>query len=82
MHVWGTGVSLLANFHYAATDLNCQIAEFCQLPNPLREEMLPASFDRDGREVTLPDEPGLGLSVPDDLTERFKYEPGKGHVFD
>lgn len=82
MHVWGTGVSLLANFHYAVTDPNCVIAEYCQLPNPLREELLPASFKRDGRDVTLPDEPGLGLSMPDDLTDTYEYEPGKGHVFD
>jgi L-alanine-DL-glutamate epimerase-like enolase superfamily enzyme len=82
LHVWGTGVSLLANLHYAATDPNCEIVEYCQLPNPLREELLGDWFECDGRSVPVPDEPGLGLDVPDDLTERFAYVPGKGHVFD
>lgn len=82
MHVWGTGVTLLANLHYAMTDPNCEIAEYCQLPNPLRDEMLPESFERDGSKVTLPDEPGLGLSMPDDLIDTYEYKPGKGHVFD
>lgn len=82
MHVWGTGVSLLANLHHAVTDPNCEIVEYCQLPNPLREEMLPNSFKRDGGEVTLPDKPGLGLDMPEDLEERFEFQPGMGMIFD
>jgi len=82
MHVWGTGVSLLANLHYAVTDPNCEIVEYCQLPNPLREELLPDSLRQEGEHVTLPDEPGLGLDVPDDLEERFEYAPGMGMMFD
>ncbi|WP_311173454.1 mandelate racemase/muconate lactonizing enzyme family protein [Halobellus ordinarius] len=82
MHVWGTGVSLLANCHFAAADTNTDVVEYCQLPNPLREEMLPDSFNCDGQYVTLPEEPGLGLDMPADLNERFEYVPGKGHVFD
>lgn len=82
MHVWGTGVSLLANLHHAVTDPNCEIVEYCQLPNPLREEMLPGSFERDGATVVPPEEPGLGLDMPDDLTERFAFVPGKGMIFD
>jgi L-alanine-DL-glutamate epimerase-like enolase superfamily enzyme len=82
MHVWGTGVSLLANLHYAAADTNCQTVEYCQLPNPLREEMLPDSFECDGQYVSLPDEPGLGVNMPENVTEDYAYVPGKGHVFD
>lgn len=82
MHVWGTGISLLANVHYAITDPNCEIVEYCQLPNPLREEMLPDSFTRDGESVMAPEEPGLGLDMPDDLTEQYEFVPGKGMVFE
>lgn len=82
MHVWGTGVSLLANLHFAAADTNCDIVEYCQLPNPLREELLPDSFACDGQYVSLPEEPGLGVDIPDAVTEEFAYVPGKGHVFD
>jgi L-alanine-DL-glutamate epimerase-like enolase superfamily enzyme len=82
MHVWGTGVSLLANVHHAVADPNCEVVEYCQLPNPLREEMLPESFDREGGPVSPPEEPGLGLDMPEDLTERFAFVPGKGMIFD
>lgn len=82
MHVWGTGVSLLANVHHAVADPNCEIVEYCQLPNPLREEMLPDTFDRTDGTVTPPDEPGLGLDMPGDLAERYAFVPGKGMVFD
>lgn len=82
MHVWGTGVSLMANLHYAVADTNCEIVEYCQLPNPLREEMLPEGLERDGNAVTLPDEPGLGVDITESFTEEYAYVPGKGHVFD
>jgi len=82
LHVWGTGVSLLANAHYAAADPNCELIEHCQLPNPLREALLPDAFGCDDGVVALPDDPGLGLDVPDDIEERFAFVPGKGHVFD
>lgn len=82
MHVWGTGISLLANLHYSVTDPNCEIVEYCQLPNPLRESMLPAGFEVEDGRATVPDKPGLGLDMPDDLAEEFPYRPGKGMVFD
>jgi len=82
MHVWGTGISQLANVHYAATDPNCEIVEYCQLPNPLREEMLPASFEHNNGFVPVPEEPGLGLDMPADLEDEFEYVPNKGYVFE
>ena len=82
MHVWGTGVSLLANAHYAAADTNCETVEYCQLPNPLREELLPNSVECDGNRLTLPDEPGLGVNLSDEFIEEHAFVPGKGHVFD
>lgn len=82
MHVWGTGVSQLANVHYAATDPNCEIVEYSQIPNPLREEMLPDTFKREDGSVTPPDEPGLGLDMPENLTENYEFVPGKGMIFD
>lgn len=82
LHVWGTGVSLMANAHFAAADANTPLIEYCQLPNPLREDLLPTDLERDGSTITLPETPGLGLDVPDDLSDRFAFVPGKGHVFD
>lgn len=82
LHVWGTGVSLLANAHFALATPGVSEVEYCQLPNPLRESMLPDGFTCDGTHITVPAEPGLGLSMPANLTGEFAFVPGKGHVFD
>jgi L-alanine-DL-glutamate epimerase-like enolase superfamily enzyme len=74
MHVWGTGVSLLANIHHAVTDPNCEIVEYCQLPNPLRESMLPDSFEHENGYVTVPEEPGLGVTLDIDAVAEHMVE--------
>lgn len=78
MHVWGSAVSMLANVHFAATDPNCEIVEYVQMPHPLLHELLPESFTAVGGTVPLPDRPGLGVDIPDDLEKRFEHVPGKG----
>jgi len=79
-HVWGGGVTLLANAHFAAADPNCRMIEYCRLENPLREGLFAAELNRDGMAFTLPDVPGLGLDVPDDVAEQYPYREGTGHV--
>ena len=74
-HGWGGAVALLGNLHVAAAEANCDAVEFCQLPNPLRDEFLPDGFERDGDVVTLPDTPGLGVSIPDDVESRYPFSP-------
>lgn len=86
MHAWGNGAWILANLHYAASDPNCEIVEFCQLPNPLRDRLLPDSVQVDvvdgEAHVTLPDEPGLGISSPEGIEDEYEFVPGKGYVFE
>lgn len=80
LHVWGSAVMVMANAHYAATDPNCEMMEFCRLDNPLREAFLPDGLEQDGNYLELPDAPGLGVEYPDDLTEEYPYQEGMGHV--
>lgn len=80
LHVWGGVVTLLANAHYAAADPNCELIEYCRLENELRSEFLPVGFVRDGSNLRLPDTGGLGLTLPDDVADRYPYERGTGHV--
>lgn len=82
LHVWGTGVSLLANAHFAAADPNTDLIEYCQLPNPLREELCPPDLTRDASQLSLPETPGLGVEMPAGFTDEYAFTPGKGHVFD
>jgi D-galactarolactone cycloisomerase len=78
-HVWGSGIALAAALHAVATVpafpftanpvalLNEPVIEFDQKHNPLRDELLEEPFTLiDGR-LAVPDRPGLGVTVRDDV---------------
>jgi hypothetical protein len=63
-----------------------QIDEFCQLPDPLRERLLSDSVEVDvvdgEADVTLPNEPRLGISSPEGIEDEYEFVSGKGYVFE
>jgi D-galactarolactone cycloisomerase len=82
-HVWGSGVALAAALHVlAATPLaphtanpvplqNEPVVEFDRKTNPLRDHLLGNPFALvDGR-VTVPQRPGLGITVDQAILERY-----------
>ena len=80
MHVWGGIITLLANAHYAAADPNCEQIEFCRLTNPLRSAFLLEDFLQEDSSLHLPTTGGLGIALPEDIEDRYPYQPGTGHV--
>lgn len=79
-HVWGTGVTLMANLATAFATPGMPLVELCTIPNPLREALLVQPLDvRDGH-VLPPTAPGLGVAITPDLEARFPFLPGRGHV--
>ncbi|GAA0251387.1 mandelate racemase/muconate lactonizing enzyme family protein [Cryptosporangium japonicum] len=78
-HVGGpTAVGLAANLHWA-TAAGVEEAEFDIDPyQPLVDELSPALAlpAIRGGFAAVPDGPGLGVDVPDDLADRFPYVPG------
>jgi L-alanine-DL-glutamate epimerase-like enolase superfamily enzyme len=80
MHVWGTGVSLMANFHFGLATANCVMAEFCQVQNPLREGLLANPLRiHPGGYIEAPTLPGLGVQITDDFIARYPYQATGGH---
>jgi len=82
-HVWGSGIAVAAGLHAVATIppiphtanpvplLNEPVFEFDRKHNPLRDELLEERFSlMDGR-LVIPDRPGLGITVRDEVLERF-----------
>ncbi|QWB27188.1 MULTISPECIES: mandelate racemase/muconate lactonizing enzyme family protein [Streptomyces] len=70
-HGVGSGVSLCAALQLCAATPNLRTYEYNRLPNPIRERILtdPPEF-RDGA-LTVPQAPGLGAEIDDDVVDRY-----------
>jgi L-alanine-DL-glutamate epimerase-like enolase superfamily enzyme len=72
-HVFSSAVALVANMHFIASLPNAGLLEFDRNPNPLRTELLaePVGVGPDGN-VALPDRPGLGISLNQQVVDRYR----------
>ncbi|XID91238.1 mandelate racemase/muconate lactonizing enzyme family protein [Paenibacillaceae bacterium WGS1546] len=75
-HIFTSGVSLMANFHFMMSTPNIQIMEYDRTPNPLRDELLIEPLEYEDGHVRLPRRlPGLGIDVTDDVRRKFAFIP-------
>ncbi|HBY96661.1 MAG: mandelate racemase/muconate lactonizing enzyme family protein [Ardenticatenaceae bacterium] len=81
-HIWWTGVGMMANLHFAVSTPGCVLAEHSRATYPLREELLSEPLALEDGHVILPRSPGLGVRLPEDLRERYRYVPGPTFVPD
>ena len=75
-HSWHNGLMAMANGHLVAALPNPRVLEICRIQGPLQWDILekkPAIVDG---HLILPDAPGLGVEIPDDLEERFPFVEG------
>ena len=82
-HVWGSGIAMAAGLHAVATIpsiphtanpvslQNEPVLEFDRKHNPLRDELLEQTFTLANGCITIPDRPGLGVTVREDTLARF-----------
>jgi D-galactarolactone cycloisomerase len=82
-HVWGSGVAVAAALHAVATIppfphtahptslLNRPVIEFDRKHNPLRDDLLEERFGLEGGSLAVPDRPGLGVTIRDDIVARY-----------
>jgi L-alanine-DL-glutamate epimerase-like enolase superfamily enzyme len=77
-HSWGAGGGLMQNLHAAFAAPNTTIVELPPAAGPLHTEVIGDGFVfRDGH-VLPPETPGLGISLPETLRERYPFVPGSG----
>ncbi|MCG8483795.1 MAG: mandelate racemase/muconate lactonizing enzyme family protein [Clostridia bacterium] len=74
-HVFSSGISLASNLHLIGSIPNGSLLEYDRNYNPLRntlinEELLP---DKNGF-VHIPDRPGLGIEVNEDIIKKYSIE--------
>ena len=67
--------------HLLSAIPNALICEFQQIANPLREELLNQPLKMVNGEIMVPDEPGLGIHLTDDIIEKYPYMPGTEQRF-
>ena len=82
-HVWGSGIAVAAALHAVATIppfphtanptalLNEPVIEFDRKHNPLRDDLLQERFTLNGGYLTIPDQPGLGVAVREDILAKY-----------
>lgn len=81
-HVWGSGIAVAAATHLLASlppcpptyrpipGLNEPMLEYDRTPNPLRDELVSGLEAADGW-MAVPDKPGLGVEVREDVVHRY-----------
>jgi L-alanine-DL-glutamate epimerase-like enolase superfamily enzyme len=74
-HCFGSGISLAASLHWMAAAEDAQFNEYPVTASALRNDLvsgLPKLVDGD---VTIPQGPGLGISINDEVVERYRVRP-------
>jgi L-rhamnonate dehydratase len=71
---WHTGITAAAALHFQAATINTPAVEFFPtylFDSPLREHLVSPEFEiRDGK-MKLPEEPGLGVTLNEDIIAKF-----------
>lgn len=82
-HVWGSGIAVAAALQAIATIpsfphtanpialLNQPVIEFDRKHNPLRDDLLEERFVLEDGALAIPDRPGLGVTVRDDIVAKY-----------
>jgi L-rhamnonate dehydratase len=74
-HAWSTGIVKAASLHLIASIPNALFLEFCIWDSPLNLELVqpPFAIDANG-DVAIPQGPGLGVDLDEDVIARYRMD--------
>ncbi len=75
-HSWHNGLMAMEHAHYVAALPNPLMLELCMIQGPLQWAILAERPTIEDGWLVLPDRPGLGVELAEDLEERFPYVEG------
>jgi L-alanine-DL-glutamate epimerase-like enolase superfamily enzyme len=75
-HNWQDGLITIANAHLLAAVPNRFLLETNMTANPLKEGLFKEKVTVKDGYLNIPDKPGLGVELIDDLEEKYPYIPG------
>lgn len=78
-HNWQGGLVTIANAHLMAAIPNRLLLESNMTPNPLKENLFKEPLRVVDGYLDVPDKPGLGVELRDNLAEAFPFIPGPWH---
>jgi len=81
MHVWGSGPTMMANYHVGFTQPNCFILEQPVMHNPLETETLVEPLEIVDGYLMPPTAPGLGVKLTDEIKAAYPFRPGSASLF-
>ena len=75
-HTWSDAVAMVSNMHVVASLSNGITVEMDQTGNPFIDDLLAAKLHVEEGEIAMPQSPGLGIELNDDVVERYTLPPG------
>jgi L-alanine-DL-glutamate epimerase-like enolase superfamily enzyme len=75
-HSWHNGLMAVEHAHYVAALPNPRVLELCMIQGPLQWAILKDTPTIEDGCLVLPDKPGLGVELAQDLEARFPYIEG------
>ena len=75
-HNWHGGLTTMANAHFVAGIPNRHMLELNMTYNPLKEGVFKEPLVVKNGYMDLPDKPGFGVEVIDDIEKKFPWVPG------
>lgn len=74
-HLWTGAPAYVAGVHLCAASPAGFIVEHSVGANPMRQALAAEELSVEDGMVVVPDAPGIGINVPDDVIEQFRVEP-------
>lgn len=71
-HAWSTGIIVAASLQLIAAIPNALFLEYCTAESPLRWELVDERFPLHDGHVTIPDKPGLGIELNEEVVDRYR----------
>jgi len=75
-HSWHNGLMAVEHAHYVAALPNPRVLELCMIQGPLQWAILKDEPAIEDGWLVMPDKPGLGVELTQDLEARFPYIEG------
>lgn len=71
-HSYKTGVNIAASLHFVAALPNSHYFEYCVEQGPLRQALTKQKFPVIDGDISVPEEPGLGIELDETVVEKYR----------
>lgn len=76
-HVFRSAASFSAHLHLLAAIPNAIVCEYQMIANGLRDDLFIEPLRMEAGEIIIPDLPGLGIHITDEIIAKYPYQPGR-----